>query len=739
MIARLTVLFSVWLSVFLIAGSALAEAPEEATTAYEAGDYALAIRLLEESLKDQPDDAATENLLLECYRAVYAADRLREVLQHTESAMNEGVLAKVGRDTLQKLDLEKLERLTALPDFERLRNAENLGAVAKALDIERIGTLSDYLTMTAFYEKLGDPKGTWNSLSQIVRMDPEHAAANLKLGLLTAQEGRTLEAEAYFIRFLNNPQARTASILGAYAFAYVNAKPFMLAGLAVVLLGSGLLLSRLLGGGRKHVWMIPTGIVALVCSGAGLSWWSTRSLMSFAVLALLALTVIVGLIGWLIASHGGRGLAFVEKNMARLWSGAVGLMSGRVSGRLAQLPTRYLVLMLVLLPPVTASIVVAIPQVDIRLMVLVAMGLLLFTIIGALALSFLERNRSLGRTLKYISLFNTIPFLIVFIYLAGGVMEKVLFLSFNALDPWESRLFFATLSLYGVSLAFAMYLAVVQTQAILEPVQALNGGLERVEAGDLDVHLEERGANELGLLSLGFNRMVDGLRQREFIRKTFGKFVDPRVVERVLQKGSIDLGGKNARCVIMFTDIRGFTTLSEHTSPPELVDVLNDYFTRMVRVVEEHGGLVNKFIGDAMMVVWGGLLDDDPDPAAAIRAGLEMQRELERFNHDQESKGGLSLKMGIGINYGEVVAGHLGSRDRLEWTVIGDTVNLAQRAESLAKHGQVLVTPTAFARTNARFDAVQLDPVAVKGKEKPVAFFNVTGEQTHAPDPETAA
>lgn len=711
-----------WLGV----APALAEIPPEAKDAHGKGNYPEAIRLLEAYLLQEPGDDAARVFLLDCYRAVHAADRLHEVLRHTEGAVKEGLILKAGRGAVDELDLGALQRLTRLPDLESIRQAEDLGTLAESLDLGRIAALRDYVSMSKFYEKLGDVNGMFGGLKEILALDPNHAAANLKMGLLLAKEGKVEEAESHFLRYLVTTDL-PLSLQGLYALAYVNAQPFALASLVFIVMGASLLFWRFWSQGlSRRVTLVSTlavsSLVGLLAAG---SWFAGRGLPAFLILLLLVLAVAAGLLLRFLRAYGGSLVRAFERTILRLWRGGMMLASGRLSRRLSRISARYLLLILLFLPPLAASIIPAIPQYDLRLILLVATGIILFSIIGALALSFLEKNTSLGRTLTYISLFNTIPFLVIFVYLAGGVMEKVLFLSFDSLEVWESRLFIATSILYLVGLVFAMYLAVIQTQAILAPVRALTEGVERVESGDLKVSIPPVCVNELGHLSQGFNRMVEGLRQREFIRATFGKFVDPRVVERVLARGSIDLGGRSTRCVVMFTDIRGFTSMSEQLTPSELVDLLNDYFTRMVRIVEDHGGLVNKFIGDAMMIVWGGLLDEPINSEPAIRAALAMREELVLFNKEQLARGRQVLNVGVGINSGDVLAGHLGSRDRLEWTVMGDAVNLAQRAESIARHGQILVTPDAFEPVADLFVAAQLEPVPVKGKREPVAFYNV--------------
>lgn len=710
-----------------------ADVVEIARTALKQGDYSQAVILLEGELKLRPEDAAVMQLLLESYRAVFSRDRLKSVFNTAEDALTANPLAQLGKQALDEMQVERLGKLKELSDFSGLRalaDVDSMESLVDALKLKDVQRAGDYLSLAAFYEKIGDMDGLVEGLEEVLKINPDHATAHLKLGMLEAEEGNWDKAENHFMRYLGSGEKKS-SMLAVFALAYVNASPFAIGSLTLILLGSILLLLHWLGGGRSKAGLIgllvPVFIVILILVLACANWMLERSLAGFLVLFALDILMAMYLVVRLLRRYIGPVVVGIERVLGRLWSGGIAIFSGRVSGKLAGLSNRYLILMLILLPPLAFAILSSLQGSGLRLAVIVLAGFLFFTIIGSLAYSFLIQNVSLARTLKQLSLFNTIPFLFVFLYLAGGVAEKFLSLSFNELDSWELQTAIASLALYLFGLFFAMYLASVQSRVILKPVRALIDGVARVEAGEFNLSIEVDSANELGKMSHGFNRMVEGLKQREFIRHTFGKFVDKRVVERVLARGAIDLGGRTVPCAVLFSDIRGFTSRSEKVTPEELVDTLNDYFTRMVRVVESEKGLVNKFIGDAMMVVWGGLLEQEPDVKRAVMSGLGMQEELRRFNQERTARGEWTLAMGIGINMGEVVAGHLGSHDRLEWTVIGDNVNLAQRAESIAKDGQVLVAPQAFEPVADLFEFERLDPVKVKGKQEAISFYNVTG------------
>ncbi|MCK6520296.1 adenylate/guanylate cyclase domain-containing protein [Myxococcota bacterium] len=210
-------------------------------------------------------------------------------------------------------------------------------------------------------------------------------------------------------------------------------------------------------------------------------------------------------------------------------------------------------------------------------------------------------------------------------------------------------------------------------------VDAEAKALGRLTAGELDVWVPISSRDELGHIAVHTNRLVDAMRERKRVFETFGKAVSPQVAARLLQGGAA-LGGERKRVVVMFVDIRDFTPWVERTSPEALVRDLNRFFTEAVRVIHRRGGLVDKFIGDGLMAVFGL---DEPEGAesAAALAALELQAAFQALGAGLEHP----LRAGVGVHVGEVVAGVIGSPDRLEFTVVGDAVNTAARVEGLTR------------------------------------------------------
>lgn len=248
--------------------------------------------------------------------------------------------------------------------------------------------------------------------------------------------------------------------------------------------------------------------------------------------------------------------------------------------------------------------------------------------------------------------------------------------------------------------------------------------LKKLE-GEEYVHVSDvKTGDEIEDLAAGFNTMVDGLRERDKLRATFGKYMTQAVLEHLL-KGKVELGGETLTVTILFSDIRGFTTISESMSAQELVQLLNEYFTEMVTIIMEEGGVVDKFIGDAIMAVFGAPLPKPEDARNAVRAAFRMRLALVKLNERLAARGARTLSTGIGIHTGEVVAGNIGSDARMEYTVIGDAVNLASRLEGATKElgTDILISEDTKALLDARFETRPIDEITVKGRARPVMTY----------------
>ncbi|MDC7222755.1 MAG: adenylate/guanylate cyclase domain-containing protein [Spirochaetales bacterium] len=245
--------------------------------------------------------------------------------------------------------------------------------------------------------------------------------------------------------------------------------------------------------------------------------------------------------------------------------------------------------------------------------------------------------------------------------------------------------------------------------------------LSRIQEGDFSARLWPARQDELGLISSRVNDMAEGLLQREKLKESFGHFVSPEIAERIMEEydsgEDLRTHGEKKHVAVLMCDIRNFSGLSETMLPSDIAEMLNRYFDHMVGAIRREGGVVDKFIGDAVMAVFG-LISEEQDPCySAVRAALEMRKELKLFNEEQKKEGKHILNNGIGIHYGEVVASFLGSSERLEYTVIGPTVNMAARLESQARSPQppIIYSHAVAEKIKTRSESVYLGEENLKG------------------------
>ncbi|GMO39608.1 MAG: hypothetical protein Pg6C_00130 [Treponemataceae bacterium] len=283
--------------------------------------------------------------------------------------------------------------------------------------------------------------------------------------------------------------------------------------------------------------------------------------------------------------------------------------------------------------------------------------------------------------------------------------------------------------LTGAVLFASIILVLFFSMTLSNPIKALAEASGEIERGVYDVKLKKMTRDEIGLLTESFMRMGKGLAERERLKDTFGRFINKTIAEKAM-KGELTLGGETKPVTVFFSDIRSFTAISEKLEPREVVEFLNEYMTAMVDCVNKTRGVVDKFIGDAIMAVWGAPLSSGSpaqDAFNCVVAAMMMRYALMKFN---EGRGGGKkpvIRIGCGINTGDVVAGQIGSSSRMEYTIIGDAVNLASRTESLNKPlgTDILITENTYTLIKDYVLVEEMPPVTVKGKEKPVKMFAV--------------
>lgn len=298
----------------------------------------------------------------------------------------------------------------------------------------------------------------------------------------------------------------------------------------------------------------------------------------------------------------------------------------------------------------------------------------------------------------------------------GAVAIAILAMA-NPHTTSRQQLAVATVVLGGAGVAVGLLAVTAAARATADPVSAVRRALAAVQRGEFQVRVPVYDGTEIGQLQLGFNAMVAGLAERERLREAFGTYVDPEVARRVLEQDG-GLEGEEVEVTLMFIDIRDFTGFAERTPAPEVVAAINRLFERIIPIIHEHHGRVDKFIGDGLLAVFGAPRHQPDHADQAFAAAREIERRLRAQPAE--------LAIGIGLNSGTVVAGNVGGAGRLEFSVIGDAVNVAARVEAATRQTGdtiLLAEPTRQLLGDAAGDLVERSEVELKGRRQAVRLY----------------
>jgi adenylate cyclase len=285
------------------------------------------------------------------------------------------------------------------------------------------------------------------------------------------------------------------------------------------------------------------------------------------------------------------------------------------------------------------------------------------------------------------------------------------------------------LGMVAVGVVGAMGLATVLSRPIFRLVE----GTRAIADGDLGVTLRVASRDELGVLTESFNRMARHLREKEMIKRAFSRYVAREVVEEILKDPEhLILSGERREVTVLFCDMRGFTPLSERLSPEEVVLLLNDFYTLTIETTFKHDGTLDKFMGDAVMAIFGAPIRHADHSVRAVLTAVDMREGMVALNERRRREGKEPIGIGIGVSAGEAVAGTVGTEDRMEYTVVGDSVNLAARLQANAGVGQILISQPTWERVKEAVEARRLGPLKVKGKEEEVEVYEVVGLRSPA-------
>ncbi len=266
------------------------------------------------------------------------------------------------------------------------------------------------------------------------------------------------------------------------------------------------------------------------------------------------------------------------------------------------------------------------------------------------------------------------------------------------------------------------------SKQLSRPIQHLVEGSREISRGNYLYRFHERRQDELGQLMGSLNTMTEGLLRKEQVERTFSRYVSPNVACALMNNmEQIHLGGSHVEATVLFADISGFTSLSEGLEPTAINSLLNEYFTLIDQVAGKHGGHIDKYIGDCAMILFGVPLLDKDHGLNGINCGVEIQQVIKEYNLTRLKQEKITVEFSIGINSGTMLAGNMGSERRMEYTVVGNAVNLASRLSSIATAGQVIVTRELHDSLglSTQFETSQAGTIALRGKTEPVEVWRI--------------
>ncbi|MFQ5735343.1 MAG: adenylate/guanylate cyclase domain-containing protein [Thermodesulfobacteriota bacterium] len=276
-------------------------------------------------------------------------------------------------------------------------------------------------------------------------------------------------------------------------------------------------------------------------------------------------------------------------------------------------------------------------------------------------------------------------------------------------------------AIVGVSL-----LSIPLASGLLRPIFRLFKGTEEIAKGNLDYRIRESRNDEIGDLVKSFNRMASELKKKELMKGVFNRYVSRYVADEILREPErIRLGGDRREVTVLFADIRGFTSVSSKMEPELVVELLNRYFTLITEVIFRFEGTIDKFIGDAVMSVFGSPIRSNVHLEQGVKAAMAIRLAVEEMNLLNRNKGLVALEVGVGLDSGTVIVGNMGSKMRMEYTAMGYAVNMASRLTDIAKGGNVLVSETVYDAIKGNVTAEKMAQVTIKGFDGPVTLYNL--------------
>ncbi|NBV50253.1 HAMP domain-containing protein [bacterium] len=607
--------------------------------------------------------------------------------------------------------------ISIVPEVHRL-----LGNIGKK---EKLG-VADYLALSEFYQKLGEPEKELQMLEEALNVNKEDPRIKLIVARSQFEVGNKASARQAYQEYLRTSDQHSEWV---YFILYVAAMAYPIPVLSLIIL-----LLWGLGGVLKHQlqlklnpWVVGVGI--FMTGILVFEFVTTGSVIPLGIL--LATLLFEGfLCAWIpLWRHWlSRATYLAMKWVANVLNGV------KFARKIAAIPTGWRVLIALGTLFVLGTVVPLIEKGDVRYAL---SGICLFFFygnVGSLIVTVVRSSKSLQSSMRWIGVAATLPFMVSYVLSHWSELGQP-FLYARIPSGGAIQGFLNYLIFWSFSLVLALHLSKILADALIQPLKEILSKVQLIESGNFTARAQAVSKDELGALATAVNHMAQGLQRREYVEKTFSRYIDPKVAERILSgdQDEVNIAGQRLSATILFADIRGFTRLSEQMPPEAVIQVLNTYFGKMVATVRAHGGVIDKFIGDAMLCVWGVPRAVAHGTELAVRCAWSMQKEMELLNQEFLKQGIPQIGVGIGIHCGTVVAGTLGSNDRMEYTVIGDVVNTAQRVEGKAAAGTVLLTQEAYEVVRRYVEAASIGEFSLKGKAHPVPLWQVSSVKERVP------
>ncbi len=281
---------------------------------------------------------------------------------------------------------------------------------------------------------------------------------------------------------------------------------------------------------------------------------------------------------------------------------------------------------------------------------------------------------------------------------------------------------------FAISIFVAMFFAYFLSKLVSSSLTLLSKTVKSIGKGDFSHCKDLNTKDEFNDLSIAINAMAKGLKERERLKVGFARYVSHHAMEELIRQDTpVSLKGERKKATILFSDIKGFTSMSEELDPEEVLHILNEYYAKMIEVIFKYGGTLDKFIGDGLMVEFGVPLEDNLQEYRALLAAVDMHLELQKLSDKWEQEGKDRLEMGIGIHSGFAVLGNIGSERRMEYTAIGDTVNVASRLERMTKKAnkEIIVSESIFEKTKDYFEFEDLKEIFLRGRKRTIQAYAI--------------